>query len=219
MLSYCFPFASRLILGLLALGVFGLAANPAAAQMKTGEAMQAFEEVFDVELSQRGYPFEANLVECDVPGKILWPGEQPRLTFAIRNNLDRVINTQGRIHVIRYGTKGIAGNIWLPELVRFEDVAGKSIEVDLEAGETTRIDYHPELPGTFGGYAFIVELAGHGRRVAATLARSVQVETEPQQYPAFSLDIKDPTILRRLGVQAIRMGSSYIRSDRDDYEQ
>src|SRR5258708_34642372 len=85
-------------------------------QMKTGEQMKNYEEAFGVKINQRHYPFSVSVLESSAPGNILFPGEQPTFPLQITNEGSDAREAPGELHVIAYGTRGIPGDIWLPEV-------------------------------------------------------------------------------------------------------
>src|SRR5450755_3165219 len=98
----------------LLLGAMALT-SPALAQMKSGEQMKNYEDLFGVKINQHSYPYDITLMESRPAGNVLAPGEQPAFTFLLKNNLANPIHASARIDVMSYGTRGIPGDIWTPE--------------------------------------------------------------------------------------------------------
>ena len=91
------------------------------AQMKTGEQMKDYATVFPLQKSQNN--FKAILIKTNAAGCIFSPDEQPQLTFQLQNLTDKPIKAQAQFQLIAYGTRGIPGDIWLPEVYKIADVA------------------------------------------------------------------------------------------------
>jgi len=204
---------------LLFLCAMSMAAT-ASAQMVTGEAMQNYEQVFGVTNGLRSYPYDVTLIESNPPANILKPGDQPDLTFLFTNNGDQPIqNATAKIDVMRFGSKGIPGNAWLPSLFKIEDLASVPIQVDIPAKGSQVIEIKPTLPDTFGAYAFVADLGPSGRRFAASCARTFAPASEKIQYPKFSLDLSvGMDALTALNVEAVRMGQPYFLTTGKNYE-
>jgi hypothetical protein len=187
----------------------------ARAQMVTGSAMQDFDRVFKVESNQREYAFSATFVKSSVPGNVLFPGESGSWTFQIINNGDAPIKTAARVEMIPYGTRGLPGDIWKPQVFSTPNLQPSStpIAVDLKAKGFQNITVSPRVPARLGGYALVVDLGVHGRQFVTSFVRTFKATSQRIQYPKMSLDHLDDAILKRLGVQAIRMGVDYIPSD------
>ncbi|HKB92348.1 MAG TPA: hypothetical protein VKC60_17665 [Opitutaceae bacterium] len=204
----------RLVSAALIVGAF---VPIAVAQMKTGEEMKDFAEVFGVQLKQRSYPFSVALVECSAPGNILFPGEQPTLTLQIVNQEDKPIDADATVRVIEYSTRGIPGNIWLPEVYKIAEVGSVSVHVQMGRYGFSDVKVTLQIPPRFGAYAVVVDLEGKGRRFATSLVRTFATASERLQYPKFSLDHLPDPVLSRLGVQAVRYGLNYVPSTSKEY--
>lgn len=194
------------------------AAHPASAQMRSGEQMKNYESVFDLKIGQRSYPYDVVLVESKPAGNVLAPGEQPSFSFLVKNNLTQPIQAGGHIDVISYGTRGIPGDIWLPELYKVADLPKIAVQVNIPAGGSQLINVTPDLPAKFGAYALVMDLGAQGRRFATTCVRTFASAPEKIQYPKLSLDDSvGADVLNRLGVQAVRMSVLYVPSDSKNY--
>ena len=203
--------SSSLSKALLA-GTLLLALLPALrAQMKSGETMKNYAEVFGVKLLQPSYPYDISLIASDPPGNVLAPGQQPTFSFLIRNNQSQPLEVDGKIDVMAYGTRGIPGNIWLPEIFKMEDLPPIPITVKVPAKGTQTVKVKPQLPEKLGAYALIADFGAAGRRFATTCVRTFAPSPEKIQYPKLSLDDSvGVEVLKGLGVQAIRMQCSYV---------
>jgi hypothetical protein len=185
--------------------------SPAFAQMKSGEAMKNYEQVFGVKNNQPTYPYDITLMDSTPAGNVLAPGQQPTFTFLLRNNLSLAIHEPGQFHVISYGTRGIPGDVWTPELFKIADLPDIPIQVNVAAHGSQVITVKPELPEALGGYAFVADLGPQGRRFATSCARTFAPAPEKIQYPKMSLDDSvGVPVLKALGVRAIRMSVGYI---------
>lgn len=181
----------------------------AQAQMVTGSGMQNYEQVFGVKNNQRAPDYAAVLVKSSAPGNILFPGEQPRFEFQLQNNLDSQLQTSGKVSLIGYGTRGIPGDIWKPEVWKIDEAKAIPIAVKMDAKGFQNFSVSPQVPARLGGYALIADLGTHGRQFIATFVRTFRPNPKRIQFPHQSLDDLPVDVLKRLGIQAIRHGISY----------
>ncbi len=211
----------RNFLWLMPAATLAAAGGHAAAQMVSGGGMSGFDEAFGVRVGQRRYDFEAVLTASNRAGNIFYPGETPRLTFQLQNLLPQPIRGKGRVEVIHYGTRGIPGNIWTPQVHKIADVESIPVAVDLAGRQGFQdITLEPKIPDTNGGYALVVDLGAHGRRWLTSLVRTFRLDHLPRtQYPQQSLDNVTAPVLERLGIQAIRMDIGYLWSGARDYQR
>jgi hypothetical protein len=109
------------------------ASPPAFAQMVTGENIPGFGETFAVKVGKDAPKplFEANLIECSIPGNILWPGDEASFTFQVVNNQAGALKAKGKVDVVAYGTKGRPGDIWIPDMLKISDAGSVEFAVDL----------------------------------------------------------------------------------------
>jgi len=189
------------------------------AQMKNPSEWVNYEHVLGVKNNLRHYDYYVTLARSSTSTNILWPGEQPDYTLQLVNNTNMAIKTTGKINIIRYGTKGRPNDIWLPEMVKIEDVASIPVSVSIPANGYCNVDIHPDIPSTFGGYALVLDLGKYGRRLICSVVRTFKANPQPQQFPKQSLDDMGPEFLYRVGVQSIRMGVGYIPTTDKDYEE
>ncbi len=204
----------RVVLGVLLLN---LAAPAVLGQMVTGERMKHFGDVFGVTPGLKSYPYDVVQVQSSAPGQILWPGEQPTWTLQIQNKQNTPIKGAGKIDVVQYGTRGQPGDIWEPDVFKINEVASVSVELDIAANGFQNLTIEPKLPETFGGYGVVVDVPGLGRRFALSAIRTFKPNPEPVQYPSLSVDKLPIEMLKRMGVQAIRMEEQWIKPDDKDY--
>jgi len=188
-----------------------LGVQSAFGQMKSDERMKNYETIFRVKIDQRSYPYDVTLIDSKPAGNVLAPGEQPELTFLFKNNQSQAIKTSGHFDVLAYGTRGIPGDIWTPELFKTTDLPPLPLAIDLPPGGSQVIKITPQLPPTLGAYAFIADLGEAGRRFGTSCVRTFAANPERVEYPKLALDdsvgIDD---LQRLGVQSIRMACAYV---------
>ena len=182
---------------------------PLRAQMQTGEQMKDFDQVFGITSGPSAQPYPAynvTLIEDKTSeSNILAPGQQPVLTFRLTNNTDQPIRAAAKIAVIHYGTRGIPGDVWLPQVIKIEDLPSIPITVDLPAKGAQNIEVTTTLPDTFGAYAFVFDLGPQGRQFALSIVRTFAPTTQKIQFPHLSLDgVAGLPILKSLGIQAIR---------------
>lgn len=186
-------------------------------QMKAPVDWLNYEKVFGVKNNRRFYDFEVYCIRSSATANTLWPGDKARFTFQIINNTNAPISEDAKVEIIRYGTKGIANDIWQPEVFKIADVQSIPIRINITANGFADVDVIPDLPETFGGYAVVFDLGKHGRRLATSVIRTFKANPEAIQYSKQSLDDLGADFLSRIGVQAIRMGIPYIPTTSRDY--
>ncbi|MBO9732516.1 MAG: hypothetical protein J7623_27990 [Chitinophaga sp.] len=196
-----------------------ISAGNAMAQMKAPEEWVNYETVMGVRNHLRQYDYSVALVHATEPTNVLWPGEQPRYTIQVVNQLNGPLVAEGNIELISYGTKGRPGDIWLPEMEKFATIHTYPVKVNIAPKGYVNLDSSPEIPARFGGYALVLDLGKHGRRFITSLVRTFKANPERIQYPKQSLDDMGPDFLQRVGVQAIRMGVDYTPVTAPDYAE
>ena len=187
--------------------------------MTSGERMDQFGNAFNVPVNQRSSTFTAVLADTSVPANILWPGEQPSWTIQLQNNTGQAIKGQGKIDVIRYGTHGTPGDVWMPTVFKMADAASVPFDVNLPANGFQNVKVTPTIPDTFGGYAVIADCGAAGRRFIFSAIRTFKPTPEKIQYPSLSLDNSPGDTLPRLGIQAIRFGIDWVKPNDPGYEK
>ncbi len=187
------------------------------AQMRAPEEWLNYESVMNVKNNQRFYDYDVYCIRSSAPANLFWPGDHARFTFQLVNNTDEFISVDAKIELIQYGAKGIPNDIWLPEMIKIADIQEIPVKIEISANGYTNIDIELDLPETFGGYAIVFDLGKHGRRVATSLVRTFKPNPLAIQYPKQALDDIGADFLSRIGVQAIRMGISYIPTTHRDY--
>ena len=186
-------------------------------QMQVGDQMKDYAKVFG--LPSIASPYAVTLLEDKTSeSSVLTPGQEPALSFLVTNNTAKPIQVAGKVDVIHYGTRGITGDFWIPEVIKFEDLPPVPISVDLPPHGSQVVEVDTTLPETFGGYAFIFDLGDVGRQFGVSVVRTFAPKATRIQFPALSLDrTAGVPILRSLGIQAVRVEVAYIPSDAPDY--
>ncbi|MBD3268120.1 hypothetical protein GF373_15765 [bacterium] len=187
-------------------------------QMKTGAKMKDYHAVFGLEPNAKN-PYQAIVFKSNAPGNVFFPGEAPAFSFQIQNNMDQPLRGEGKVELIAYGTRGIPGNIWLPEVFKIDDLQTIAIDLDVKGKGWQNLTIHPAVPETKGGYALILDLGEHGRQLLTTLVRTFEADRKRIQFPKQSLENMPPPILKRLNIKAIRYGISYYPSDHRRFDE
>lgn len=187
------------------------------AQMVDPPGWADYDEVLGVKSHQRQYDFDVTAIYSSVPSNVLWPGEQPHLSFQITNNRKEPIRTKGKLCVIRYGTISRPNDIWLPQMVKFDTCAPITVQVNIPSEGFENITVDPYIPDIFGGYAFVLDLGRYGRRLVTSMARTFSANPLRIHFPKQSLDDLGADFLQRLGVQSIRYGVGYTPTNDPSY--
>jgi len=195
----------------------GLLLQNLRAQMKDPVDWLKYESVLNLKNNQRFYDYDVYCIRTSSAANLFWPGEKSKFTFQLVNYINDPISIDAKVEIIQYGTKGIPNDIWLPEMFKIADIQAISIKVNISANGFTNIDLEPNLPETLGGYAIIFDLGKFGRRLATSVVRTFKPNPKAIQYPKQALDDIGADFLSRIGVQAIRMGISYIPTTSRDY--
>ncbi|MDB5011273.1 MAG: hypothetical protein JWQ06_2062 [Mucilaginibacter sp.] len=189
------------------------------AQMKAPYEWVNYEQVLGVKNNLRAYQYNVSVIRSSTSTNVLWPGEQPAYTIQIVNNLSEPLQVKGKIDIIRYGSKGRPNDVWLPEMIKLADISSIPVTVNINAKGYSDLDIKPLIPATFGGYALVLDLGEHGRRLICSVVRTFEANPKRLQFPKQSLDDMGPDFLQRVGVQAIRMGVDYTPTTAKDYEE
>ena len=154
------------------------------------------------------------LLETSEPGAIFSPGQTPRFKFQIRNRTAQPIRMRGRVDALAYGTRAIAGDIWMPDVYKIADLPAIAINVDIAAQGFQNFEIEAPLAPRMGGQALIVDLGAHGRRFLTSYVRTFDLTDKPRvQYPQQDLENLGGPVLNKLGVQAIRHGVAFVSPD------
>jgi hypothetical protein len=186
-------------------------------QMREPADWLNYETTFGVKNNQRFSDFDVYCIRSSAAANVFWPGEKAKFTFQIINNTGIPVSEEAKVEIIRYGSKGIPNDIWLPEIFKISDVQSVPLKINIGANGFADIDLEPAIPETFGGYAIVFDLGKHGRKLATSVIRTFRSAPEAIEYPKQSLDDLGADFLSRIGVQAIRMGISYIPTQSRDY--
>ena len=183
--------------------------NPLSAQMSDPPNWKDYEKVLNLKNGLRHYDFDVQLTNSSAPANVFWPDDKVSLTFQVASNIDQPIDMEGQVDVIQYGAKGIPGDIWQPEMYLIGHVQSIPVGINIAPKGSTTVDLSPDIPARFGGYALVLDLGEHGRRLITGLVRSIKPSPVAMQYPKQSLDDLGVDFLSRVGVQAIRYGVSF----------
>ncbi len=188
-------------------------------QMVTGRGMTDFDKVFGLDKNPPGDIYSTELVQCSSPGSILWPGDRAVFTIRVDNHRDIPLQASGKLAIIAYGTRGKAGDIWVPTVYKIGDIGTIPISVHAAPKASATFTITPDIPARFGAYALVLDLGSQlGKSFVASCVRTFKPEAAHGQYPALSLDDLGPKVLGRLGVRAIRWGFSYKPTTDKDFE-
>ncbi len=199
--------------------VLGLVSVSAQAQMVTGSGMKDFDQVFRLPGRGARPTFNATLLKANEPGCIYYATQIPELTFQVRNLSDQPMTGDATLDVIGYGTRGIPGDIWKPEVFLVAGAPGEKITLNIPAKGWKNFTLNVPIPDRFGGYAVVVDFPGRGRTLLATMVRAVEPIVPLVQYPSQALDGIDPSVLERMGIRAVRLGIRYTSPTLSDYAQ
>lgn len=197
--------------------IFIFSINGINAQMKAPDEWLNYESVLGLKNNQRFYDFDVYCIRTSSPANLFWPGEKTKFTFQLVNNTNKPMSIDAKVELISYGSKGIPNDIWLPEMFKIAEIQSIPVKINIAANGFEDIDLEPNLPETFGGYAVVFDLGKHGRRLATSVVRTFKPSLSAIQYPKQALDELGADFLSRIGVQAIRMGVSYIPTTHRDY--
>ncbi len=187
--------------------------TPVVAQMKSGSDMQNYNAVFGLSTAPKSYL--VSYLGCDSPSNILFPGEQPEFEFKIKNITKQPLTADGEAELIPFGTKGIAGNIWMPSVYANGDTATVPIAVNIPAGGTQDLKVKFDIPEKMGGYAIILDLGANGRQFGTSLARTYPPAAGHIPYPKMLLDANVGLDgLDRLGVGTVRIEWGFSPGDK-----
>lgn len=163
----------------------GLFAGPALAQMTTGNAMEGFNQSFN--LSAKGWSVQQT--GCSLGANVLWPGDEANFTFFLKPGSS--YRGPVKVDVIQYGTKGKPGDWWKPIVFKIADTSSSTVLVDLSAdgGEMT---VKPKIGDAFGGYALVIDLGERGRAFGGTCVRTPAPEPGRERLPTYAMDLDWP---------------------------
>ena len=189
----------------------------ARAQMVEGRDIPGFNETFGLTKSETA--FTAALVSCNALGNILYPNEQAAFVVQIVNKTAVPIDAKAHFEVVAYGTKGRPNDIWTPQMFKMSTPVRVPVSVKIAANGYADYTIAPKIPAAFGAYALVLDMGSAGRQFVTSVGRTFAADTKRIQYPKFCLDDIDPTLLKRLGVQAVRHGIGYKPTTDPDFPQ
>ena len=188
------------------------------AQMKDPQNWVGYEEIMGVKNGLRFYDFDVNLIESSAPANVFWPGDDIRLKFQLINNTSQSIDIDAKVHVFRYGTKGIPNDIWLPQMIKLDYEKVIPVHLSILPNGYVNTSISVDDIKDFGGYAVVFDLGKYGRRLGTSFAYSMKPSLVKMQYPKQSLDYLGVDFLNRVGVQSIRYGIPFVSPDNPDYQ-
>ena len=203
-----------IILGAMLLSVLQVANG----QMKDPQDWLGYEEVLGVKNGLRSYDYDVTLTGSSAPANVFWPGDAIRLKFQVINRTNQAIHADAKAYVIRYGTKGIPNDIWLPRMVKMDDEKVIPIKLDIAPNGYVDTEIAVDDIKAYGGYAVVFDLGKNGRRLGTSFVLSMKPSPVKMQYPRQSLDYLGVDFLQRMGVQAIRYGVPYMATTNPGYQ-
>ena len=196
-----------------------LTGNVCKAQMVEGEDIPEFGKTFGVVPHKHDYKVAAVYMQTNIPGNVLWPGDNMVISIQVVNNTTKTIYINGTLEAIAYGTKGNAGDIWTPSMFKIRDEDKQPITAIIKAGGFVNININPSIPSRFGAYGFVADLGEYGRQFITSCVRTFAAKKEKIQYPSFCLDDISNDVLQRLGTHAIRHGIAYKPTNAPDFQK
>ena len=204
---------------------------PASAQMVTGSAMPGYAETFGLAPGQLARDYKVEQIGATVGpttgANILWPGETAEFTFRLRNTTAKPLTVAGKVDLIAYGTRGVVGDMWSPQVFKIGDAGSVPVSAEIPANGTANVVLKPRVPARFGGYALVFDLGPLGRAFGGTLIRAVAATPGRVQFPSEGIDVVWPfemteatfTARERVGAKAVRMEMGYFPTDAPDFAQ
>lgn len=202
--------------------VLPLLLTSASAQMVTGSKMPGWSDAFG--LSPKA-DFDVRELSVDAGSdsivNILLPGERAKMVFHLTDRSDQPITGSATFHLVHYGTAVPQGDVWKPRVFRIGDAGSTPVTVDLPAHGTEDITIEPTVPDTYGGYALVLDIPGHGSVFAATLVRTIAPDSGRVQFPTYALDTDWPgnmnegvyILMQKLGIKGVRSAAGFSLPD------
>ncbi|NIG56826.1 hypothetical protein [Chitinophaga sp. Cy-1792] len=187
-------------------------------QMKDPQDWVGYEDMLGVKNGLRSYEYDVNLIGSSAPANVFWPGDAIHLQFQLVNNTNHAIDVNAKAYVIRYGTKGIPNDIWLPQMVKMDYEKVIPVKINISANGYTNTDINIDDIKSYGGYAVVFDLGSSGRRLGTSFVLSMKPSPVKMQYPKQSLDYLGVDFLQRMGMQSIRYGIPYIATTNPGYQ-
>ncbi len=135
------------------------------AQMKDPQNWVGYEEIMGVKNGLRFYDFDVNLIESSAPANVFWPGDDIRLKFQLINNTSQSIDIDAKVHVFRYGTKGIPNDIWLPQMIKLDYEKVIPVHLSILPNGYVNTSVSVDDIKDFGGYAVVFDLGKYGASI------------------------------------------------------
>lgn len=198
--------------------IFLFALQIANGQMKDPQDWVGYEEILGVKNGLRSYDYDVNLIGSSAPANVFWPGDAIHLKFQVINNTNQGIHADAKAYVIRYGTKGIPNDIWLPQMVKLDYEKAIPLKLNITPNGFVNTDITIDDIKDYGGYAVVFDLGKNGRRLGTSFVLSMKPSPVKMQYPKQSLDFLGVDFLQRMGVQAIRYGVPYMATTNPGYQ-
>ncbi len=206
---------------LLALGLWTAAAGAA---MLGGKPPTGFAETFGLTPEQKAKDYTLQLTGSSAPANVFWPGDPAEFTFQVVNQATTPLQATGKLEIIRYATS-TGGDVFATRIDKLSDVGSVPFKVDVAAQGFADIKVSVPLPETFGPYALVLDLPGHGRHFAVACVRTPAATPGRVQYPSYALDIRgnsaalDAQLFKRIGIKAARMELGYTPTTARDFYQ
>ncbi|MDR3062183.1 MAG: hypothetical protein LBU57_08740 [Dysgonamonadaceae bacterium] len=187
--------------------------------MKEPHEWVGYEDVLNVKNGLRQYDFDVNLTESTAPANVFWPKDDIHFKFQLINNTKENIDIDAKVHIIRYGTRGIPNNIWLPKMIKLDNYEKIiPVRISISPNGYTNTSVQIDDIKDFGGYAVVFDLGKYGRRLGTSFAYIIKPSLVPMQYPKQSLDYLGVDFLGRIGAQAIRYGVPFVSTTNPGYQ-
>jgi hypothetical protein len=208
-----------------------LCSSHAYGQLTAGPKMPGFAEAFGIDGTKQAQDYTVDELEVRAGNtsmaNVLWPGDKADFLLHFTNKSHHDIKAKGTIVIEQYGTSVPPGDVWHPHVFKIADAGTVPVDLDLRAGGTQDITIHPPIPETFGGYALISDIDGHGRSFIASLVRVLPADPGRVQFPTFALDFVDAAtmsegvyvLFQRLGIKGVRLGEQYYPTDDPKYNE
>jgi hypothetical protein len=195
--------------------------------MVTGQGIPGYRATFGLEQAQQAKEFTLEEIRSEPPANVVWPGDQPELTFRLANKTDHAIKSDGHWELIQYGTKSKPNDVWEPDLFKIGDTVSIPVKLEIPAGSAIEISVKPPMPDHFGGFALVLDAGPLGRAFGATLARVPKADPDRAQYPTYALDMPWPheistqtyKLFERLGIKGCRHGIGYFPTTLPDFKE
>ena len=208
---------SRSLIMTAAIAVLSLVSS-LEAQMVTGRAMENFAGCFGLDSGKAAPEYSVLLVSMSAPGNILFPGEQAELALQFVNTGKRPFSGPAQIEIVRYGTRGIPGDIWKPRVFSLGVVDTATVALDLQPGGFTNVTVAPRVPETLGAYAIVADVPRLGRQFVSAFVRTFKAMPVNGPFTKLTIDLNDVAINTRLGVSPNRTGWGYKPADDPGFE-